>query len=311
MKKINNIVFTKNRPLQLEAYLESLYKHFPEDLIQTFVLWKQQLFTEQYQQLFNHFPNCTVIKENDFSSDFFNILSRSDTKYVLFGIDDVVYFDSVPFDIIEKTFDGFDDIFGFSLRFGRNVLTNGEEKITQTEVSGQKIYKVNWHKGHSRNTRYPFELCATIYRTELVKEIINTSRSNNPLAVKLFSPNSVLIKSLEKTGLARKVLKRFGYFYSPNTLESWNCRWCQENKDKLPIYIYFQKLCASAVQVNMVNTTTRNGGVYDESLNVEALNDKYKKGWRFDIDFVAQNKPAETHCKKKYFHLYLSKAKNP
>ena len=308
MKKISNIVFTKNRPLQLEAYLESLYKHFPEDSIQTFVLWKQQLFTEQYQQVFGHLPNCIVTKESDFSSDFFKILNQIDTKYILFGIDDVVYFDSVPSEIIEQTFDRFDDIFGFSLRFGRNVFDNGEEKITETEVSGQKIYKVNWQEGLSKTTRYPFELCATIYRTELIKEIINTTRSNNPLAAKLFSPNSVLIKSLEKIGLARKVLKRFGYFYSPNTLESWNCRWCQDNTDKLPVYIYFHKLCASAIQVNMVNTTTRNKGKYDESLTVEALNDKYKKGWRFDIDFVVQNKPAETHCKEKYFHLYLSKA---
>jgi len=311
MKKISNIVFTKNRPLQLEGYLESLHKHFPADSIQTFVLWKQQLFTEQYQELFKYLPNCTVIKEGDFSSDFFNILNQTDTKYILFGIDDVVYFDSVPFEIIEQTFDRFDDIFGFSLRFGENVLSNNEEKTTEIEFGGQKIYKVNWRQGQTKTTRYPFELCATIYRTELVKKIINSSRNSNPLAVKLFSPNTVLIKGLKKIGLARRVLKRFGYFHSPNTLESWNCRWCQDNKDKLPACIYFQKLCASAIQVNMVNTTTRNKGKYDEGLTVEALNDKYKKGWRFDIDFISKNKPYDTHCKEKYFHLYLSRANNP
>ncbi len=303
MKTISNIVFTKNRPLQLEGYLASLYKHFPADLIQTFVLWKQQLFTEQYQQLFEHFPSCTVIKEDDFSSDFFNILNQTNTKYILFGIDDVVYFDSVPFEIIEQTFDRFDDIFGFSLRFGGNVLTNGGEKITETDVGGQKIYKINWQQGRSKTTRYPFELCATVYRTELAKEIINSSRSNNPLAVTLFSPNSVLIKGLKKIGLARKVLKRFGFFYSPNKLESWNCRWCQENADKLPGCIYFQKLCASAAQVNLVNTTTRNKDEYDESLTVEALNDKYKKGYILNIDFNGRNKPISTHCGDDFFQL--------
>lgn len=303
MKKISNIVFTKNRPLQLEGYLESLYKHFPADLIKTFVLWKQQLFTEQYEKLFSHFSNCIIIKENDFSSDFFNILNQTDTKYILFGIDDVVYFDSVPFEIIEQTFDRFDDIFGFSLRFGRNVLTNSEEKITETEVSGQKIYRVNWQQGWSKTTRYPFELCATIYRTELVKEIINSSRSNNPLAVKLFSPNSILIKGLKRIGAARKILKKFGYFYSPNTFESWNCRWCQKNANKLPAYIYFHKLCASAIQVNMVNITTRNKDEYDTGLTVEALNDKYKKGWRLDINYISQNKPQDTHCSREVFEL--------
>jgi len=33
MKTISNIVFTKNRPLQLDAYLESLYKFFSLELI--------------------------------------------------------------------------------------------------------------------------------------------------------------------------------------------------------------------------------------------------------------------------------------
>jgi len=50
-KMISNIVFTKNRPLQLEAYLESLYRYFPRELIQTYIIYKREIFEEEYQQL--------------------------------------------------------------------------------------------------------------------------------------------------------------------------------------------------------------------------------------------------------------------
>jgi hypothetical protein len=78
MKMISNIVFTKNRPLQLDGYLESLYRHFPAELIQTYVLYKQELFAEQYQQLFSKYPDCLVVKENDFQSDLLKIINQVD-----------------------------------------------------------------------------------------------------------------------------------------------------------------------------------------------------------------------------------------
>ena len=54
---ITNIVFTKNRPLQLEAYLESLYRYFPAERIQTHIIYKPELFSEEYESLFKKYPN--------------------------------------------------------------------------------------------------------------------------------------------------------------------------------------------------------------------------------------------------------------
>lgn len=302
-KQITNIVFTKNRPLQFEGYLESLYRHFPQELFQTYVLYKPELFNEQYQQLFQKFSNCQVIEEKDFSKDFFSILNETNTQYMLFGVDDVVYFDSVDFDLIDGTFKQFPkDIFGFSLRFSEQSI-NKSDPVREANIASQPVYSINWSQGRTPTTRYPFELCCTIYETALVKKIISSTINNNPLIKKLFSPSSVLIKILGKSKLRRSILKSFGYFFSPNTLESWNCRWCQHNSDKLPSSIYFQKNCACAVQVNMVNTTTKESFGGHENLTVETLNEKYKQGHRFDIEFVANNKPAETHCGSESFKL--------
>ena len=303
-KMISNIVFTKNRPLQLEGYLDSLYKHFPAELIQTYVLYKQQVFGQQYQQVFREHDNCMVVEENDFLSDFLKILGQINTEYILFGIDDVVFFDSVDLGLIDQTFrEHENNILGFTLRFSPESLKNSNDVINEFSVNNQKVYRLNWKNGQTPHSRYPFELCCTFYQTKLVKKIISNVMNNNPVIKKFFSPNAPLIRGLRKTKFARKILKSFGYFFSPNTLESWNCRWCQNHSNQLPGYTYFQKLCATAIQVNMVNTSNRS--VFNGSIEhtVEALNEKYKQGYRFDIDAIASNKPTDLACGEQYFKL--------
>lgn len=304
MKMISNIVFTKNRPLQLDAYMQSLYRYFPAGLIQTYVIYKLELFDRQYQQLYRKYSDCIVIKENDFHTDFLRTLSRINTRYILFGIDDVVFFDTVDFDVIDRVFGRFSrDVFGFSLRFGQESAEFADDTINKTTVAGQTVYSIDWTKGRSPTTRYPFELCATIYPTALIKKIIDSVMNNNPAIKKLFSPGSFLIKTLGQIVSTRSILKSFGYFFSPNTLESWNCRWCQNNGDQLPHCLYFQKLCAAAIQVNMVNTSTRGRDGTSVGYTVEALNEKFKLGYRLDIKFIAENKPDRTQGGRQYFKV--------
>ena len=296
---ISNIVFTKNRPLQLEGYLESLYRHFPQELFQTYIIYKRELFEEEYQQLFSQYADCIVIKENDFHGDFLKLLSQINTKFILFGVDDVVYFDSVDFDLIDETFKRFPkDIFGFSLRHNPQNA-KACQTVERIFADGQRVYKMNWQA----IKEYPFELCATVYRTEFVKSIINNAQNNNPIIKKLFSPSSTFIKFLGKSKLRRKILKRFGYFYAPNPLESWNCRWCQSHTSELPAYLYYQKQCATATQINMVSTATVSKSENIADFSVEALAEKYKQGYRLDIDFIAANKPIGAFCGNLKFKL--------
>jgi hypothetical protein len=113
---------------------------------------------------------------------------------------------------------------------------------------------------------------------------------------------NILGKILKK----HSILKKFGYFYNPNTLESWNCRWCQKNSDQFPARLYFQKNCASAIQVNMVNTTTnQDSNEYDDlaKYTVETLNAKYKEGYSVDIEAIEKDKPVITHVGQECFKL--------
>jgi hypothetical protein len=53
----------------------------------------------------------------------------------------------------------------------------------------------------------------------------------------------------------------------------------------------------------MVNTTTKDSFNGPRDYTVEALNDKYKQGYRIDIDYLASSKPINTHCDKETFKI--------
>jgi len=303
-KLVTNIVFTKNRPLQLDAYLESLYRYFPQHLIKTFIIYKVELFKEQYESVFRKFSDCIVVREGDFHSDVIDVIGMVDTKYILFGIDDVVFHDSVDLDVVNRTFDEHGpEVFGFTLRFGPDSLDDSGDIVTEVSVADQQVYKLNWKEGRTPHSRYPFELCCTFYPAATVRKIIRDSMNHNPLIRKLFCPASPLVRCMAKVCSTRSILKSFGYFFSPNTLESWLCRWCKNHPADFPGFTYFQKLCACAIQINMVNTSTKNTFDGTTEHTVEALNEKYKQGYRFDIASFAANKPNKLSCGREYFKL--------
>jgi hypothetical protein len=303
--KITNIVFTMNRPLQLHAYLKSLYEAFGDaSLFKTVIIYKPELFKEEYERVFSEFKGCQVVCENVFHRDFMNVMQSCQTPYTLFGIDDVVYWNPIDWPKAEKTLETFkNDIMGYTFRFGSDYLKSLDQAYEKVASGGSNALRLDWTKATNKHAAYPFELCCTIYRTELVKKIFAGTMNMNPAARALFSPGSACGDFLSGVFSKRSIFKKFGYFFSPNTLESWPCRWCKNNADKLPKYTYFSELCATPVQVNMVNTCTKNTWDGTEDQSVEALNQKFIEGYRFDIDFLRTNKPASLSCGKEYFKL--------
>ena len=303
-KAISNVVFTRNRPLQLEAYLQSLYRHMPKEQIQTYILYKVDLFDEEYSGLFRRFPDAVVIREKDFTDDFMNLFERLNTKYVLFGTDDVVYYDSVDFTVIDGTFEAFpDDIFGFSLRLQPRTLLDDAEDVVAIESAGQRIYKINWQQAKSRNGRYPFELNSTVYRTSLVNRILEPVAREHPTLKKLLSPEMLPGRLAGRFFNMKNFRVSLDTFHDPNALAGHCYRWCKTHKRTFPSHLYFQKICASAVQINRVNVTVDNPVDGSADHTVDALNEKYKQGYKFDMETIEKNRPKETHVGQEYFRL--------
>ena len=300
--KLTNIVFTRNRPLQLEGYLESFYRFMPSEGVQTYILYKPDLFGEQYLQVFRKFSHCRVIEEKDFNSDFLSILEQVETGYINFGTDDVVYFDSVDLNVIKSVFEEFpNETFGFSLRMSPESIS--ERGISSYKINRQDMYSVNWKKTEDKTARYPFELNGTIYRTELVREIILHVSKDKEVLKKIFTKDSMQVRILRKVFSMKNFLTLLETFHNPNNLEGHCYRWVKTHKRKYPGKIFFQKLCSSAIQVNIVNTVVDNPTNGSQEQAVEILNEKYKQGYRFDIDYLIKNKPRQTHVGKDHFQL--------
>jgi len=302
--KITSIVFTKDRPLQLEAYLESLFRYFPQNKIDTYVLYKAGEFDREYNQVWTKFDNCTVVRENNFYKDLTNLVDAASGDFILFGVDDVVFFDSVDLNVVGRTFDSDrEGVLGFSLRLDYEMVVAGGDSLRPACVAGQTVFGLDWTQGKSPPARYPFELCATIYPATIVKRILHGATRPARAIGAVCPPLAGWIGTAGRALRRKAWLRKLGLFYDPNTFESWLCRWCQKHSGELPSSLYFQKQCAAAVQVNMVNVSTDN--VFDGTKEycAETLAEKYRSGLRLDIDFVRQTRPKGTHCGRSHFKL--------
>jgi hypothetical protein len=120
---------------------------------------------------------------------------------------------------------------------------------------------------------------------------------------RIIPPDTAFFKIFATLYSRRKLLKLLGHFFNPNTFESWACRWCKQHPDEVGPLLAFQKSCATAIQVNLVNTSTRNEWDDCAELSVETLAEKYRAGWRMDIEAIARQRPTQTHSGREFFHL--------
>ncbi|MBN1817506.1 MAG: hypothetical protein JW828_09095 [Sedimentisphaerales bacterium] len=302
-KPLTNIVFTRNRPLQLAAYLESFLNNMGSAVHQVDIIYKEDLFTHEYAQVFALFPSCRIVREQDFHRDFMQIFEQIESDYVVFATDDVVYFDAVDFDVIEAAFAECRDIFGFTLKFGPEYFADGKEPVAPAEFSGQKVYKVNWKKARDAPSKYPFELNSTIYPTSFVRMLLRHIGRDRPALQKVFAEGTIPYRLARMFCSRKRLFHAFRTFHNPNHLEGYGYRWCRSHKRRLPEYLYFQKICATTLQVNRVNTVIDNPVYGTDEHTVETLNAKFQQGYRLDLAHLQHNKPSYCRVGKEYFGL--------
>jgi len=302
-KPLTNIIFTRNRPLQLMGYLESFLRHMGSAVERVHVLYKRELFTPEYEQVFKAFPQCRVIVEKDFHDDFLKVLAQIETPYVMFATDDVVYFDSVDFAVVERTFAERRDIFGFTLKFGPEYFADGRDPISQQMIAGQTVHRVNWKTATDVAAKYPWELNSTVYTTAFVREFIGPFSQDKPILRKVFAPDSLALKLAGLVVSRKRILYAVNTFHDPNYLEGLGYRRCRSHKRCLPPYLYFQRICATTLQINRVNTVIANPVYGGDEHSVETLNEKFRHGYRLDTAYLETNKPAHMRVGQEFFHL--------
>lgn len=170
MYLLSVIVFSKDRPLQLHGYLESLifYSKIKEEAIN--VIFKETPDIP-YENVENSFKYIKWIKQTDFFQNLTCAINDS-KEFIMFGCDDVVFSSRINFEEAISTLKE-EEIFGFSLRLGKNI-----RPMPKDFLSKGKSLVWNWAKTNSPHWNYPWELDATIYRKSDIQDIIKTLNSD-------------------------------------------------------------------------------------------------------------------------------------
>ena len=155
---ISIIVFSKGRPMQLHAYLESLLKF--SDAVQEMVT---VLYCEtegiRYEKLMRRFSQVTWVKESKFETDLKQIISDAG-EYIMFGCDDVVFTGKFSLEKAGRYLQEHEEVFGYSMRLGENI-----KPVPENLSSDAAVLEWRWDC-KCQHYNYPWELDCTLYRRE-------------------------------------------------------------------------------------------------------------------------------------------------
>jgi hypothetical protein len=165
------VIFTKDRPLQLEALINS-YFHYTKSDIKPHIIYNASTdkFKEAYNDLFQRFSDklASVTDDSDgFKTALISTLESISTSHIYFLVDDIVF----------KNFFNPKDIFSFcdgyipSLRMGEHLsfcyTQNKDQELPRFEKEGELL---TWAYDDSRlDWGYPLSVDGHLFNLEEVK----------------------------------------------------------------------------------------------------------------------------------------------
>ena len=184
MNKTVAIIFSKNRALQLDILIKSLYNcldDFSELDIKILYKTTSDRHKKSYETLQSEWPDIQYIEETNFKNDLLNAIDGY--EYILFLVDDTIICNRFNLDEIIKILDKYNDIFGFSLRIGKNTdycfSCNSYQNVPMTREITKDISKYYWTFAQY-DFFYVAEVSSSIYRAKDILGIIENKEFINP-----------------------------------------------------------------------------------------------------------------------------------
>ena len=255
---LHTIIFSKDRPMQLLAYLESYKKYFNDkanNLIYVVYKYSSADFEAAYEVLKEHLKTVGIdveFKQDEQGGFYKQLLSITDGipdgDIILYGTDDVVFTDYFSLDSVKTAFLN-DQVLGFSLRLGENIKDRPKRDGKPHEQPF--IFTWNWTSS-SWHWGYPHELMATFYRA----------------------------------GDVKKVLAKILNCRIPNDLEGAGDRICREIMKDRPLFKSYLTSVAVAFDINRVQNIVPNAIHGTQDHTPENLLELFNKGYKMSVDFT-------------------------
>lgn len=178
---IKGIIFSKDRPIQLDALLRSyyLYCERPTSLVVIYNTSNDK-FQKAYNELELIYPKANFIKEINFRNDLINELNKVKEQYIFFAVDDMVFIRKFSFTDIIRNMKSRSI---FSMRLGRKISWCETCQIEMSPVYNlhKNLLKWEWSK-NNYDWGYRFSVDGNVFKTN---EILALTRS-----LKFKGPNS-------------------------------------------------------------------------------------------------------------------------
>ncbi len=180
---IECVIFSKDRPIQLNALLESFYKNCSDD-IRFIVLYKysDEKFRIAYNELSKIYfeKKILFVEENNFRVDLLNILSNINSKYLFFLVDDIIFKSQFTFNNYLSLNNR--DKYILSLRLGKNLnfsFTKAKpQKLPNFEIVDD-FFSWNFRKSEL-DWAYTFSVDGNLYNTNQIKLMSSLVDFNGP-----------------------------------------------------------------------------------------------------------------------------------
>jgi len=179
---ISFLCFSKNRVLQLDGYIRSLQKRWKGQHRLSVLYTCDPSFVQGYRDLESKYREVEFILESNFQSQVRNWVKNAGSDLIAFGCDDVVFTGDMDESAIQRFFDSGVDTAVFSLRLGLNITWNfmANEAAPPPKFIEQEPH-LKWKVGkNGSGWKFLFELDGSIYRRNLVQQILDFQTFKNP-----------------------------------------------------------------------------------------------------------------------------------
>lgn len=182
--RTNVIVFSKDRALQLDATLTSFARHCEDrDNARIHVLFASSdpRHDARYTALIDQHPDVRFVRETRFKDDVITLLKSGET--VLFAVDDCLFVRPFHLGRMTEALAAEPEAIGFSARLGRNTIQcyplNRPQETPEFTRTRRQYLKFDWTRADA-DFGYPLELSSSLYRTDLILDLVSSLDFHNP-----------------------------------------------------------------------------------------------------------------------------------
>lgn len=188
MPTVHTVIFSKDRPLQLEGTLASFFLHCRDsERAKVHVLYRSSTsrFSSQYDILKRTYPHVTFVQEENFRGQFLALLT---TEKALFLVDDNIFTGDFWVADVCAALDAHPAALGFSLRLGVNTTycypLDKQQALPPFQPAGvaqdrKRILSYLWHRA-SYDFGYPLEVSSSVYRVPDLLPLLHKISFNHP-----------------------------------------------------------------------------------------------------------------------------------